>query len=507
MENMLKLLLIDDEEGIRKILAISLGKDGYLVSTAKDGKNGLEVFNREKHSIVLLDIKMPGMDGIEVLKHIKEIHPATEVIIITGHGDMDTAINALKHDASDFINKPIKDEALAIALKRAKERLSIRKKLKEYTEDLEHMVKIATEEVKRRAEFQNKLITISNDGIIATDGWGNIITYNQGAEIIFGHRRNKVIRKMNIADLYPEPIKEEFIQGLHQEIAIDHFLWREISIVSKDGESVPTRFSGSILFEKNEVIGSVGFFRDLREVKRLQQELIKSERLAATGQTVAGLAHYIKNILIGLRGGIYVTNIALAKNNTEKLKSGWSMIERNVNRITDLVLDLLSYSKERKPEFEDCYPNEIAEEVCALLEPKAKEDHINIIRDFDDSIGKVSMDSQAIHRILLNLVSNAIDACIFDSSDKKIWAVQINTAREHNHMIRMDVSDNGFGMDEGVKKKLFTSFFSTKGGKGTGLGLLVTQKIIKENGGTISVDSTDGVGSTFTIRLPYRGME
>jgi len=503
---MQKLLLIDDEEGIRKVLAISLSKDGYQVLTAENGEAGLNIFKKELPQLVLTDIKMPGMDGIEVLKNIKKLHPETEVIIITGHGDMDTAIEALQHDASDFINKPIKDEALIIALKRAKERIFLKKKLKEYTDDLEHMIKIATEEVRRRVDFQNKLITSSNDGVVATDEEGKIVTYNQGAENIFGYTRSEVMRKMNITDLYPQDVADEFLQGFRKNKTIDSS-WNEATILAKDRQEVPTRFSGSILFENDEVIGSVGFFRDLREVKKLQQELIKSERLAATGQTVAGLAHYIKNILIGLRGGVYVSNVALAKNDTEKLKSGWSMIERNVSRISDLVLNLLNYSKEHKPEYEYCYPNDIVEEVCSLLDPTAKDDQIEIIRNFDQSVGEVSLDSGAIHRTLLNLVSNAIDACLYDSNGKKRRRILVKTSSENNRMLRIDVSDNGNGMDEEVKSKLFTSFFSTKGGKGTGLGLLVTNKIVKENGGTIEVDSKKGEGSTFTIRLPYKNKE
>jgi len=124
---MSKLLIIDDEQGIRKVLSISLASDGYDVLTASTGEEGIEIFKRESPSIVLTDIKMPGMDGITVLKQIKGINPDAEVIMITGHGDMDSAIETLKLDASDFLNKPIKDDALFVALKRAKERIHIRK--------------------------------------------------------------------------------------------------------------------------------------------------------------------------------------------------------------------------------------------------------------------------------------------------------------------------------------------------------------------------------------------
>lgn len=501
---MSKLLIIDDEEGIRKVLTLSLTNDGYDVLAAAGGEEGIEIFKKESPPIILTDIKMPGMDGIETLKQIKELNPDVEVIMITGHGDMDLAIEALKLDASDFLNKPIRDEALSVALKRAEQRIAIKKKLKAYTDDLENMVRIATDEIKRRSEFQNKLITSSNDAIIATDKKGDIVIYNRGAERIFGYPRSEVIRKMNIDELYPQTIVSEFRSGLEGGGDVDLSKWKEVAIIAKDGEVIPTRFSGSILYEENEVISSVGFFRDLREIKRLQEELIKSERLAATGQTVAGLAHYIKNILNGLKGGIYVLKVGLDKNHTDKIKTSWAMIERSVGRISDLVLDLLAYSKERKPEKENCFPNEIVEEVSALMESKARENNIKIERDLDPLLGEVFIDPKAIHRSLLNLVSNAIDACIFDSISKKHWQVRITSAIEEDHIIKFEVADNGMGMDKETKEKIFSSLFSTKGEGGTGLGLLVTEKIIRENGGEINVESEPWKGTTFTIRLPYQ---
>ncbi|MBW2005653.1 MAG: response regulator [Deltaproteobacteria bacterium] len=501
---MSKLLIIDDEEGIRKVLTLSLANDGYAVSAAAGGEEGIEIFRKESPPIILTDIKMPGMDGIETLKRIKELNPDAEVIMITGHGDMDLAIEALKLDASDFLNKPIKDEALSIALKRAEQRIAIKQKLKAYTDDLERMVSIATEEVKRRAEFQNKLITSSNDAVIATDEKGDIIIYNKGAEGIFGYARSEIIRKMNIDRLYPQEIASEFRSGLEKKDYIDLSKWKEIDILTKNGEVVPTRFSGSILYGEDEVVGCVGFFQDLREIKRLQEELITSERLAATGQTVAGLAHYIKNILNGLKGGTYVLNVALDKSDTDKIKNGWTMIERNVGRISDLVLDLLAYSKERKPEKENCFPNEIVKEVSALMESRAREGNIEIETDLDPLLGEVFIDPKAIHRSLLNLVSNAIDACIFDSTSKKHWQVKVTSAIDKNHIIKFEVTDNGMGMDEETREKVFSSLFSTKGERGTGLGLLVTEKIIKENGGKINVASKRGSGATFTIYLPYQ---
>lgn len=500
---MQKILLIDDEEDIIRVLSMSLKSDGYDVVSALSGKEGLDVFKKESPDIILTDIKMPGMDGIEVLKKVKEINSETEVIIITGHGDIDTAIEALHYGASDFINKPVRDEALSIALHRAKDKIDIRLKLKEYTDDLENMVKIATEEVKRKSNFQTKLIKSSNDGIVATDDDWKIVTFNPEAERIFGYSRSEVIRKMKAVDLYPPEIVGAFKSEAENKRNNKELPWREITVLSKDKKNIPVRFTGTVLYEEGMAMGSVAFFQDLREIKRLEKELINSERLAAVGQTVAGLAHYIKNILIGLKGGRYIVDVALDKNDTDKLKNGWQAIKRNIGRISDLVLDLLTYSKEREPEYENCLPNEIVNDVCELVEATAREHHIEIIKDFDLSIHEVLMDPRSIHRSLLNLVSNAIDACTSDEYTDKKWQVHVKTALEKGNIIRFEVEDNGSGMSDEVRANLFESFFSTKQGKGTGLGLLVTRKLIEEHKGEINVTSQQGKGTTFTIWLPY----
>ena len=499
-----KLLLIDDEPDIVRVLSMSLKADGYDVLTAQSGAEGLTMFEKEKPDIIITDIKMPGMDGIEVLEKIKALEPHAEVIIITGHGDIDNAIEALKFGASDYINKPIRDEALSVALQRATEKLEIKQQLKEYTTDLENKIESATRELRRQSRFQIKLIRSSNDGIVATDKDLNIVIYNPGAEKIFGYPQTDVTNKMLATDLYTAEIGDDFHAAMTGSIHIKDFPWRETTIKSKSGKNIPVRFSGTILEEKGKKMGSVAFFQDLKEIKRLEMELVRSERLAAIGQTVAGLAHGIKNILHGLKGGSYLVDLGIKKNNTEKLKSGWDMIKRNIGRMSNLVLDLLSYSKEREPEYEACCPNEIANEVCELLAEKARENKIKIVKDIDPSIGEVSVDPRTIHEVLLNLMSNAIDACLFDEDTGKRWQVRMKTIREKDHWIRFEVADNGAGMSDEVREKLFTSFFSTKGHRGTGLGLMVTRKLIEEHQGTVDVKSQVGKGSTFSVQLPYK---
>lgn len=498
---MTKLLLIDDEESIIRVLSISLQSDGYEVLTAYNGESGLRLYDEESPDIVLTDIKMPGIDGIEVLRRIKEINPDSEVIVITGHGDMDIAIEALQHGASDFINKPVRQDALTVSLERAQEKVAMKRKLRDYTLGLETRINNATEDLRRQSEFLSKLISSSDNGIIASDEHGTIIIFNSGAERIFGYRAADVINKFTIFDIYPPDMSDQFRRHLAKPgEETDWMKWKEAFVTSSNRESIPVGVSGTLLFEDHTVIGSVGFFQDLREIKRLQLELVQSERLAAIGQTVAGVAHCVKNILGGLKGGTYVVNVALDKDDTDTLKKGWDIIQNNISRISGLALDLLTYSKEREPEFEPCFPNDIAEDVCRLMEARAQEHDIEIKQEFDSAVGSRFMDPKTIHRSLLNLVSNAIDACVADTA-KHRKEILVRTALLMDNQVHFEVADNGIGMSDDVQNNLFTSFFSTKGDQGTGLGLLVTQKLVREHGGALDFHSVPGKGSTFTITL------
>jgi PAS domain S-box-containing protein len=502
-----KILLIDDEPDILRVLAMSLRADGYEVFTAASGEEGLASFDAHGPDIVLVDIKMPGMDGIEVLQEIKAKETLTEVIIITGHGDIDNAVEALKYGASDFINKPVRDEALAVALQRAVEKLAIRRQLRDHTCDLEVRVEAASKVLKRQAQFQAKLIRSSNDGIVATDQDLRVVIFNPGAEKIFGYPRSEVVQRRFLADIYPDQLAAEFSQGMREGAERREIAPRETHIVSREGAAIPVRFSGSILYEKKRQEGTVAFFQDLREIKKLEKELLHQERLAAVGQTVAGVAHGIKNILHGLKGGRHLVDVGIARQDNDRLQKGWEMVKRNIDRTSELVMDLLRYSKERIPEPEPCQPNEIVEEVCELVKEAAKANGIVIVQDLDPDIGTVTMDPHSLHSVLLNLMSNAVDACRDDPDTAKSFQVTVRTQCEDDDQLQFGIVDNGMGMSAEVQDKLFTSFFSTKGHLGTGLGLMVTRKLVEEDGGRITVASTPGEGTTVTLRLPFQPVD
>jgi len=371
-----RILLVDDEAGIRKVLGIALTDSGYTVIPAENGEEALRLFLEQNPPIVLTDIKMPDMDGIELLQRIKQESPDTEVIMFTGHGDMDLAIKSLKYEATDFVTKPINDEILEIALKRARERISMRRQIREYTENLERLVE-----------------------------------------------------------------------------------------------------------EK-------------------ASRLIEAERLAAVGQTVAELSHTIKNIANSLKGSIFVLGKGIELDEREYILQGWRMVESSLEKIKNLSLDLLHYGKYAKIQPALTHPNTPAEEISQLMTNRAQAEGVDLQIRMSPDLEPIPLDADAIQRCLMNLVANAIDACRENDSGRK--RVMLQSLPAEGWGVEYRVIDNGCGMDESVRERLFQSFFSTKGTDGTGIGLMMAKRIVGQHQGTVEVDSRAGEGTTMIIRLPRR---
>jgi signal transduction histidine kinase len=341
------------------------------VYTAENGKEALQTFKAVWPPIVLTDIKMPGMDGIELLRKIKQENPDAEVIMATGHGAMNLAIMSLKYEAADFITKPINIDVLEVALKKVHEKILMKQKLKEYTENLERLIR-----------------------------------------------------------------------------------------------------------EKTEL----------------------QSHLSSLGLMIGSISHGIKGLLTGLDSGMYLLDSGLSKSNPERITEGWEVVKLMVARIRKMIEDILFYAKERDLKWERVDTLNFAHEVAAMVEPKIKSLGIEFEKNFNSNIGNLIIDAGYVHSALINILENAIDACLKDKS-KKFHKIGLNVKLQKNY-IHFDVSDTGIGMDAEVQNKLFTPLFSSKGDQGTGLGLFIANKIVAQHGGEIDVKSTPGKGSLFSIKIP-----
>ena len=229
------------------------------------------------------------------------------------------------------------------------------------------------------------------------------------------------------------------------------------------------------------------------------QSMVQAERLAAMGQTIATLSHHIKNIVQGLRGGGYLIDEGIKGGDMGTVQNGWRICERNQERIESFVLDMLTMSKDRKPNRSNIDLRTVIEEVIELTATRATERSI-VIRWVRPTAFRVMMlDGEGIHRALMNLVVNALDSCV----DKLDGCVEI-ALRECKDFARIQVRDNGIGIAANDLGRIFSMFESNKGNRGTGLGLPVSLKIAKEHGGTIEVQSEVGAGTVFELMLPWK---
>jgi PAS domain S-box-containing protein len=353
-------------------------------------------------------------------------------------------------------------------------------------------IKVLQGELMRERQFLASTIDQSFDGIVATDAKQRITVVNPAAELLLGIAEDELSGSTELERIYPAEFLAAHERGESSCILPE----TTIRVGTND---IPIRFAGVAVRDGDKNLGTAGFLQDLRDVKRLEQEKLDAERLAAVGQTVAGLAHGVKNILTGLEGGMFLVRWGIEDGRQDKLEEGWKMLDRNFHKITTFVREFLSFAKGRVPVVTPTDPNQLAEDAVALFGEAARERGITIAIDLEDPVAEANLDAAGLHRCLANLVSNAIDACLV--SDKDGDRVIVRT-RDRDGILHFEVEDNGCGMDYEIKRKVFTSFFTTKGTEGTGLGLLVTKKIVQEHGGSVDIESAPGSGSVFRISLP-----
>ncbi|MGD9401548.1 MAG: ATP-binding protein [bacterium] len=256
---------------------------------------------------------------------------------------------------------------------------------------------------------------------------------------------------------------------------------------------------GGITFSEEDLRLLTGLSSEVSialENARLYDQVEQSKRLAAIGQTVSGVAHCVKNVLNGIDGGLFIARNALESNNSEKLEKGWEMLDRNAGFLKTLVLDMLDYSKHREPEYEEVELAAYMEDLRSFVADRASAMKVELAFETDESLKVVKLDVRQSKRAFLNIIGNAIEAT------PEGGRVEVSARRKSGSEFDLIISDTGTGIPEDKIDTIFEPFFSTKGSKGTGLGLPVTKKIIEEHRGTIEIESKEGEGTTFTITLP-----
>jgi len=635
----MNVLLVDDEAGIRKVVGITLADMGYKVFEAASGDEALAVFERVRPPVVLTDIRMPGMDGLELLRRIKTMSPDTEVILVTGHGDLDMAVAGLKLDACDFIAKPAGPDVLEIALDRAKAKIVMRERLKNYTENLEvlvhqqadHLMDVERQcAVKGAVEGLTQLIGgVAGDveggiGIFnglpclvsIQDAYQRIVSVNQlyrerlgdrvgqpgytvyagqagteagspvGRTLATGQGQKSRValfgpdETLSAVMVHTAPIKgvdgeidlvleltvdagevqrlqDELratrqryqqlfdeapcfitVQDRHLRIQAANRRFKaefgdpadrnggglcyeaycgtarpcfgcptlktfedgqahqsELTVRGKDGEPVQVVvWTAPIRNEHGEIEAVMEMATDITELSRMQ------DHLASLGMLIASLSHGIKGLLTALDGGVYKVNAGFRTGDQEMVQAGWGKVTELIGRIKGMVLDILFYAKKRELQLRDMEARDLATQVAETVAPKAEQLGVNFISEIAPNLGKFAVDSVVLSAAMVNILENAVDACLEDHT-KETHEV-VFRARPDASGVFFEIEDNGIGMQPDTLSRLFSVFFSTKGSRGTGLGLFIAKKAVDQHGGRIGAVSEPGQGSTFRIWIP-----
>ncbi len=251
--------------------------------------------------------------------------------------------------------------------------------------------------------------------------------------------------------------------------------------------------------EQLQLLTAIGYQTGMAlEHARLYETGIQAERLAAAGETVAYISHGIKNILQSLQGAADMVEMGLKRNKVDLAQKGWGILQRNLTRVQNLVLNMLAFSKARQPHRTMVQLNRMITELIEMLSQQAQEKNVGLFTDLDDQLPAIAVDPDGIEQILLNLVLNALDAV-----ESKTGAITIKTSFDAQaHLVVIGIHDNGKGIAPDQLKFIFHAFHSDKGQGGTGLGLAVVKKIAEEHSGRVLVESQPNEGTTFTILLP-----
>ncbi len=527
------ILIVDDDPVLAEGLKNELSRSYFKTSTAGNGAEALDRIGRQMFDIVLLDVQLPDIDGLDLLNQIKEKHRECEVIIMTGFGAEEIAVQALRRGAIDYVEKPLDLEVLRAAVGRAQEKVASKEKVQtrdtllivdDDREMVTRMERILTKEGYAvlcaysgeeaiEVIFKNKIEVVITDIMMADMNGIDLIkralkTYsNLECIVITGHKDNELaVRALRAGafDYLTKPIDLE-------ELTIS--IKRAIEKINLNLTSLyrnrELTISSEIITRMNEELERRIEERS-SELAQTQSQLFQTSKLATLGEMAAGLAHEMNQPL----AGISLTSRSIRKMKDrekltdEELISGLDDIELSVKRMARIIEHIRTFARQDAMKFSEVAVNSTIDSALSLMGEQMRLHGIEIQTDYSPSIPKITGEPFQLEQVWINFLANARDALdgIGDREAGFQKQLRISTSLDPEaDMLKVMFSDNGPGIPEDVRDKVMEPFFTTKEvGKGMGLGLSISYGIVDSHQGEIALGQSDIGGAEITVLLPLR---
>lgn len=481
------ILVVDDEKVVRDGCSRILAPEGLQVLTEANGRDALETLARQAVNVILCDLKMPVMGAIEVLEAVGGRCPDIPVIIITGHGTVESAVECMKKGAYDFITKPFRPDHLVLMVKRALEKQALEQRARELQEERSrNLYDLATEQSRLRT-----IVACMADGVLVTNRNLEVVLYNPAFMRLL-KLSPPPGQPAAVSDYLEESSLVEALQALVTQADADTgFISRELQC----GRTHLRTLSAPVPGPDQEVLGTVTVFQDITSFKELDQ--MKSDFVHQVAHELRAPLSAIKQqhsvILDGLAG-------ELSSKQQELLKRG----EEKIQGLLDMINDLLDLARiESSPEAQEQVPLDLAE-ICLktvnLMRAKAEEQGVSLRLELPERLPLVQAQARSMEEVLTNLISNAINY----SPDGGTVTISATSPGEY---LELRVSDTGIGIPQEEIPRIFDKFYRVKHPRtrqviGTGLGLSLVKSLIEAHRGSVEVDSEPGVGTTFRVLLP-----
>jgi signal transduction histidine kinase/FixJ family two-component response regulator len=421
-------------------------------------------------------------DGEALLRDILQQFPRIRVIALLEPGETEQGLDLLDAGASDILVKPVGERALSIAVKRALDILDLQEQcdiVREKNKILrmsQQMCRQLFDEVPCYISVQNKDWRIVRASRHFKEDFGDCL--GEHCYEIYKHRTHPCPNC---------PVEATFADGLMHQT-------EEVVTTRSGQQRIVLTMTAPIRDENGNIVEVMELSTDISQIRELQS------RLTSLGLFIGSISHGVRGMLTALDGGMYRLEKGIETGNMDRIRSGVELVKLMVARIRNSVLEMLYYSKERELNIQHIDVRSFAESVANFVEPKAEKHGIAFQRDFSQDLGQVSLDPEVISSGLVNILENAVDACIDDEAKPHHEVVFAVSATAHE--VCFAVRDNGTGMDRQTQEKMFSLFFSSKGSRGTGLGLYIANDVVQQHGGRIEVQSALGEGTEFRVFLP-----